>query len=85
MSIELGNLRFRQVWHPRDKFIDYGSIELVERFKESEISGDEWRFNYVTRLHRKGLVVAKALSGDPVQGAVLLAHTPIVTGKPQVP
>lgn len=40
--------------HRDDDIVDRVVIELVPRFKESELSGDEWRVSGVTRLYRKG-------------------------------
>lgn len=37
--------------------IDQITIECVERWKESELSGDEWRFSYVVRGYFKGALV----------------------------
>lgn len=35
--------------------VDRIDIECVERWKESGLSGDEWRFSYVARAYFKGL------------------------------
>lgn len=43
--------------HPRCEGIDRVEIECVERWKESHLSGDEWRFSYVVRGYFKGAVV----------------------------
>lgn len=40
--------------HHDDEYIDRITIDLVERWKESELSGDEWRFSTVLRFFRKG-------------------------------
>lgn len=45
------------VAHPDDERFDAITVECVERWKESELSGDEWRFSYVVKLWRKGEVV----------------------------
>lgn len=40
--------------HPDDERFDAIDIHVVERWKESELSGDEWRFSYVAEVKRKG-------------------------------
>lgn len=40
--------------HPDDERFDAIEIKVVERWKESELSGDEWRFSYVAKVMRKG-------------------------------
>ena len=39
--------------HPEDERFDEIHIQCVERWKESELSGDEWRFSYVATIKRK--------------------------------
>jgi hypothetical protein len=43
--------------HPACEGIDRIEITCVERWKTSELSGDEWRFSYVVRGYFKGVVV----------------------------
>jgi len=43
--------------HPDDTRFDEIHIRTVERWKESELSGDEWRFSYVAEIKRKGETV----------------------------
>lgn len=40
--------------HRDDEYIDRITIDIRERWKESELSGDEWRFSTVLRFFRKG-------------------------------
>ena len=40
--------------HPDDERYDNVTIEIHERWKDSELSGDEWRFSYVVTAWRKG-------------------------------
>lgn len=40
--------------HPEDERFDEIHIECIERWKESEMSGDEWRFSYLATVKRKG-------------------------------
>lgn len=49
-------------WHRDDagtRFYDDVRVRLVERWKTSGLSGDEWRFSYVIELCRKGEVRAR--------------------------
>lgn len=43
--------------HPEDERYDEINIRIVERWKESEYSGDEWRFSYVADIKRKGEII----------------------------
>jgi len=43
--------------HPDDEKYDKVTIECVPRWKESELSGDEYRFSYVVKAWRKGEVL----------------------------
>lgn len=54
-------------WYQRlddDRYIDAIEVETVPRFKESEISGDEWRTSVVVRYKRNGVVVGEESYGD---------------------
>jgi len=43
--------------HPEDEKYDDIHIFVVPRWKESELSGDEWRFSYTAECKRKGEVI----------------------------
>lgn len=43
--------------HPDDEKFDAIDIRIQPRWKESELSGDEWRFSYVAEFKRKGETV----------------------------
>lgn len=43
--------------HPEDEKYDAIDVRVVPRWKESELSGDEWRFSYVADFKRKGEVI----------------------------
>ena len=45
--------------HPEDERYDEINVRVVERWKESELSGDEWRFSYVAEFKRKGEILFK--------------------------
>lgn len=44
--------------HQKDEFIDHVAITTVERYKQSGLSGDEYRFSYYIELSRKGTLMA---------------------------
>lgn len=48
--------------HPEDERYDSIDIHVVERWKESELSGDEWRFSYIANVKRKGEVIIEIAS-----------------------
>ena len=43
--------------HPEDERYDEINIRVVERWKESELSGDEWRFSWTAEFKRKGEII----------------------------
>lgn len=43
--------------HPEQERFDSVTIEKVERWKESHLSGDEWRFTTIARFFVKGVEV----------------------------
>ena len=45
--------------HPKDERFDDIHIYIVPRWKESDLSGDEWRFNYVAEIKRKGETIIR--------------------------
>ena len=48
------------------------TIETAERWKESYLSGDEWRFSAVVRLYFKGIVIATESYRDIEQAMMRL-------------
>lgn len=52
--------------HEDDEWYDEVAISCEERWKESEMSGDEWRFTYVAEFKRKGHV-QKRLSSHKLE------------------
>jgi hypothetical protein len=50
--------------HPEDERYDEINIRVVERWKESELSGDEWRFSYVADVNRKGEKIIELASNS---------------------
>ncbi len=67
------NARIAFVRHPEDLFWDGGRIRVVERYKTSGLSGDEWRFSYNVELLRKDVVVARTTVGSLEYAAATLA------------
>jgi len=51
------------VRHEDDEWIDEVRIVTAPRWKESELSGDEWRFSSRIELYRKGVLLARSGSG----------------------
>ena len=50
--------------HPDDSWYDACIVETVERWKESELSGDEYRFSYYVSFMRKGHVLLQKSYGS---------------------
>ncbi|MBX9884281.1 MAG: hypothetical protein K2X68_04840, partial [Novosphingobium sp.] len=57
------------VRHHDDSLVDEVRIKIVPRFKQSDMSGDEWRVHAQIDLLRKGVVLAASGARD-VQAAV---------------
>lgn len=67
--------KLRFIDHPRAQYFDRASIRVVERYKTSAASGDEWRFSVVVELFRKGTLVAeKPVGGDMLAAAIEMAR-----------
>ncbi len=62
-------MRPNHVRHEDDHWIDHAEIVTVPRWKESELSGDEWRFSYQVRLYRKKILVGEKSFGSMVYAA----------------
>lgn len=56
-------------WHPDDLGIDRIEIQVVPRYKQSELSGDEWRVSARILFYRKGELVGDRSMGT-IAGAV---------------
>jgi hypothetical protein len=49
---------------PRDdEGIDHIELTVVDRFKTSELSGDEWRYSVAIHFYRKGILVYEKTYG----------------------
>jgi len=74
MSV-LGNLSRPMRWFHRDRqTYDAITIETVPRFKESGLSGDEWRFSALVKFWQKGNVVATKSCGDVAAACKYLSY-----------
>lgn len=60
------------VRHHDDEWIDEVRIVTVPRWKESELSGDEWRFSTGIELYRKGHLLARSGAGQMKAAVALL-------------
>ena len=50
--------------HPDAERFDTVTFETIERWKESELSGDEWRFSHVAKFYSHGRLVAEMNHGS---------------------
>ncbi len=67
---DIAKLRFLP--HPEAERFDSVTVDIAERWKESELSGDEWRFSYVVTFWRHGDPIAQ-VSGPSVEKALIVA------------
>ena len=68
------SIREVRVRHEDDTWVDHVELNTVERWKESELSGDEWRFSYETVFYRKGIVVGRRSFGWPATAAAWIGY-----------
>ena len=54
---------------PDSQFVDEIRIVTVPRYKESELSGDEWRISGRIEFYRKGVLVGEQITRDVASGA----------------
>lgn len=57
-------VRIHRAGRPDGQFIDEVRIVTVPRFKESELSGDEWRISARIEFYRKGQLIGQKSSRD---------------------
>lgn len=67
--------------HPDAERFDAVTVETLPRWKESELSGDEWRFSYRARFYSHGIEVA-AIRGGSVEDCLLQAAAQFSRVKP---
>lgn len=70
MEISEEVIRPQHLDHPDDERFDQVVISIVERWKESELSGDEWRFNYMVQGWRKGEIIVTRSVGSDLNRAI---------------
>lgn len=58
--------------HPDFVAFDAVTIEVVERWKESYLSGDEWRFSATVKLYFKGVIITTETYGSLDQAMMRL-------------
>lgn len=61
--------------HEDDCGFDQVIVESEPRWKESELSGDEWRWNHIAKVFRKGRVLAFEGGSDQFEATVRLLPT----------
>lgn len=49
-------------------------IRTVPRYKQSGLSGDEWRISMITEFYRKGVIVHETQSGGSIEAAAGLLY-----------
>ena len=57
--------------HADDDWADEFRIVTIPRWKESELSGDEWRFSCRIDAYRKGVLIAQRSGGHDLQQAAI--------------
>lgn len=67
--------------HEDDEFVDEITIKVVPRFKQSEMSGDEWRVSATIEMKRKGMVIVERHVGTMEFAAALLPSIVGVLGE----
>ena len=67
--------RPQYVQHHEASYVDEVRIITRERWKESELSGAEWRFSYVLQAFRKGKLLGERSFGGSISQA--LAFSPL--------
>lgn len=60
--------------HPDDEGVDRVTIEVVDRYKESGLSGDEWRVSAVAKFYRKGQLLFEKETATMEWAMMMLAH-----------
>ena len=63
-SMDNNKTHIRFTPHPDDPWYDTCVVETIERWKESELSGDEYRFSYRVTFLRKGNVLVQKSYGS---------------------
>lgn len=77
---EIVEAKERRADRPDSQFVDEVRIVTVPRWKESELSGDEWRISARIDFYRKGVVVGSQGARD-IAMAVRFADWFLVSGR----
>ena len=64
----------RFVHHNHAERFDAVTVDTVERWKESELSGDEWRFSYLVKFWRRGEVMTQVGAGSVEEACLVAAY-----------
>jgi hypothetical protein len=64
-------VRVTYVRHEDDDWIDEFRLLTSPRWKESELSGDEWRFSTYIEAYRKGVLLGTARGGQDLKDAAI--------------
>lgn len=74
--------RWRHVDHPDDERYDHVEIVIQPRWKESELSGDEYRFSYIVKMWRKGQLIQANTFGRMEWAVAAVPYLVEVSGDP---
>lgn len=64
MTEPVDQRQYHFIPHPDAERFDAVTVETVERWKESELSGDEWRFSYVATFWSHGQAITRVGGGS---------------------
>jgi hypothetical protein len=66
----------KHMWvaHNDDEIFDHVELTSIERWKESELSGDEWRFTYQAQFYSHGVLMTTKNGGSVKDCATSAAH-----------
>lgn len=74
MSDVAAKKEIKRQWAPQndDERFDHVEVTSIERWKESELSGDEWRFSFQARFYSHG-VLAMTKGGGSIEDVLISA------------
>lgn len=71
--------------HPDFEVFDKVTLEVVERWKDSELSGDEWRFSILIKFYFKGEVVYEGGGYGDMRSALMMLGSEYLKASCPVP
>ena len=74
----MDNKKLSYAIRPDAQPFDEIKLRIVPRYKESELSGDEWRISVVTEYYRKGELVHTTQSGSKMEVAAGLLYARLI-------